>query len=153
MTNLLPINGTLRIGDQQHTIIGGRMWMDRQWGDWTGAGQAWDWFSLRFDDGGALMLFQFRDVNQVVVGGNWTFRDKDGLVYYDSDFKVVAKRMFRIYPIDWTISLPSLDAEFEVKPLYDDQTFTGLWEGLCDVSGRVGTSRLTGHAFVELNNY
>jgi hypothetical protein len=38
-----------RIGDQQHTIIGGRIWMDRQWGDWTGAGYAWDWFYLRFD--------------------------------------------------------------------------------------------------------
>ena len=64
----------------------------------------------------------------------WTYRDKDGLVTYGTGFQVVAKRMFRTYPID-------------------DQTFTGLWEGLCDVSGRVGTSQLTGQAFVELNAY
>ncbi|MFX0067060.1 MAG: lipocalin family protein [Candidatus Hermodarchaeota archaeon] len=50
-------------------------------------------------------------------------------------------------------TLPSIDAEFEVKPLFDDQTFTVLWEGLCDVSGRVGTSQLTGQAFVELSGY
>jgi predicted secreted hydrolase len=153
LTNLLPTNGALRIGDQQHTITGGRIWMDRQWGDWTGAGYAWDWFSLRFDDGGALMLFQFRDAYDAVVMGNWTYRDKEGLVTYGTDFKVDAKRMFRSYPIDWTVTLPSIDAEFKVRPLFDDQTFTGLWEGLCDVSGRVGTSQLTGHAFVELSSY
>jgi len=153
LTNLLPTNGTLRIGDQQHTIIGGRIWMDHQWGDWTSAGYAWDWFSLRFDDGGALMLFQFRDAIEEVIRGNWTYRDKDGLVYYGTDFKVVAKRMFRTYPLDWIVILPSINAEFEVKPVFDDQTFTGLWEGLCDVNGVVGTAQLAGHAFVELNGY
>ena len=30
LTNLLPTNGTLRIGERQYTIVGGRMWMDRQ---------------------------------------------------------------------------------------------------------------------------
>ena len=48
------------------------------------------------------------------------------------------KRTFRSYPIDWTVSILSMDAEFEVTPLFDDQTFTGLWEGLYDVRGRVG---------------
>jgi len=153
MTNLVPTNGTLTIGDQRHTIIGGRIWMDHQWGDWTAAAYAWDWFSLRFDDGGALMLFQTRDADEAVVGGNWTYRDKDDLVYYGTDFKVVAKRMVKNSPIDWTITLPSIEAEFEVKPLFDDQTFTGLWEGLCQVSGRVGTSQLAGQAFVELSGY
>jgi predicted secreted hydrolase len=153
LTNLLPTTGTLGIGDRQYTITGGRIWMDRQWGDWTGAGYAWDWFSLRFDDGGALMLFQFRDVSDEVVRGNWTYRDKDGRVSYGTYLNVVANRMFKTYPLDWTITLPNLDAEFAVKPLFDDQTFTGLWEGLCEVSGSVGTSQLTGHAFAELNGY
>jgi hypothetical protein len=30
LTNLLPTNGTLRIGERQYTIVGGRMWMDCQ---------------------------------------------------------------------------------------------------------------------------
>ena len=153
LTNLLPTTGTLGIGDRQYTITGGRIWMDRQWGDWTGAGYAWDWFSLRFDDGGALMLFQFRNAHDEVAGGNWTYRDVDGLVTYGTDFRVVAKRTFGTYSIDWTVTLPSIDAEFEVRPLFDDQTFTGLWEGLCDVGGRVGTLQLTGQAFVELSGY
>ncbi len=153
LTNLLPTGGTLTIGEQQYNVTGGRMWMDRQWGDWTGAGYIWDWFSLRFDDGGALMLFQFRDAMDRVVMGNWTYRDKEGRVRYGDDFKVVAKRKFKTYPIDWTVTLPSIEAKFEIKPVFDDQTFTGLWEGLCLVTGRIGTSRLSGEAFVELNGY
>ena len=61
--------------------------------------------------------------------------------------------MFITYPIDGTVTIPSIDAEFQVKPLFDDKIFTGLWEGLCEVSSRVGNSGLTGQAFVELNDY
>jgi predicted secreted hydrolase len=153
LTNLLPTQGTLAIGDRQYTITGGRIWMDRQWGDWTGAGYAWDWFSMRFDDGGALMVFQFRNARDEAVRGNWTYRDVDGQVTYGTDLHVVAKRTFGRYPVDWTVTLPSLDAEFDVSPLFDDQTFTGLWEGLCDVRGRVGSTELDGQAFVELSAY
>ncbi len=155
LTNLKPTRGTITVGDQQYTITGGRVWMDHQWGDWTSSGDNWDWFSLRFDDGGSLMLFQFRDDEGNVVGGDWTYRDKHNKVHYGTDFEVVAKRSFGIYPIDWTVKLPSIDAEFEVKPLFDDQAFIGLplWEGLCELSGSVGSAQLSGHAFVELNGY
>jgi predicted secreted hydrolase len=88
--------------------------MDRQWWDWTGARYYWDWFSMRLDDGGSLMFFQFRDANDKIVMETWTYRDKDGLVHYGTDFKVVAKPMFRTYPIDWTVSLPGIDGEFAV---------------------------------------
>ncbi len=153
LTNLLPTGGKLSIDNKEHVITGGRMWMDRQWGEWTAAGYAWDWFALRFDDGGALMLFQFRDASQNPTFGNWTYRDKDGLVYYGTDFNVKAHRKFGNFPIDWTIMLPSLNAEFEIDPVFDGQTFTGLWEGLCEVTGNVGDDQLTGQAYAELNRY
>lgn len=153
LTSLLPVNGTFTIDNQQYKVTGGRVWMDRQWGDWTGGAYAWDWFSMRFDDGGALMLFQFRDQNEEPTFGNWTYRDKDGLVYYGTDFKVVAHRKIGRYPIDWTVSLPSLNAKFEVDPLFDDQRFSGIWEGWCDLSGSIGATQHTGHAIVELSAY
>lgn len=161
LTNLQPTSGIITVDDEQHDIVGGRMWMDHQWGDWTPEGYHWDWFAMRFDDGGSLMLFQFRDETQTPTIGNWTYRDGAGQVYYGTDFQVDARGMSGVYPIDWTIYLPSLDAEFEVTPLFDDQIFSGmpewgwgtLWEGLCDVSGHVGVVQLTGEAFVELNDY
>ena len=153
LTNLAPSGGTIAIDGQQHSVTGGRIWMDHQWGDWTSAGYYWDWFSLRLDNVGALMLFQFRNAGDEVVGGNWTYRDQDGRVRYGTDFQVTAQRRFKIYPLDWTLTIPSLQAEFRVSPLFDDQGFPGLWEGLCGVSGRVGEEPLTGHAFVELTGY
>lgn len=72
---------------------------------------------------------------------------------YKSYLSIVANRMFKSYPTDWTSALPSIDAEFEVKPLFDDQTFAVLWEGLCDVSGSVGDYQLAGQAFVERSGY
>jgi hypothetical protein len=46
LTNLQPKDGMLKIGNQQHSITGGRIWMDRQWGDWAGIGWNWDWVFL-----------------------------------------------------------------------------------------------------------
>jgi len=159
LTNLSP-GGNLSINGQNYTISSGRLWMDHQWGNFTEVGQWWDWFSLRFDDGGALMLFQFRDFHNNVIGGNWTYRDATGAVFYGTDFSVTAKRTYVVprtsiaYPVDWNVAIPSLDATFEVKPIFDAQTIgPQLWEGLCTVQGTIGVTQLTGDAFVELYGY
>ena len=54
-----------------------------------GAGYAWDWFSFRFDDVGALMLYQFRDANDAVVMGCGIYIDNDRPVTYGTNFRVV----------------------------------------------------------------
>ena len=43
-----------------------------------------------------------------------------------------------------TGAISNLDAEYEVKPLLDDQSFIGLWQGLCEVPRRVEMSQLNG---------
>ncbi len=154
LTNLLPTDGKISIGDEEHIVEGGRMWMDRQWGDWGMLGYKWDWFSFRFDDGGSLMLFQFRDRNEQPTFGNWTYRDKDGKVQYGKDFKVTAKRKSGRFPIDWVVELPSIEAKFDVKPLFDDQAFIPmLWEGFCTVEGTIGKKKMKGQVVVELCLY
>ncbi|HPO12720.1 MAG TPA: lipocalin family protein [Candidatus Hydrogenedentes bacterium] len=155
----LSTNGTLAINGTDYTVTEGRAWMDHQWGNWADNGRIWDWFSMRFDNGGALMLFQFRDGNGNVVRGNWTYRDGDGEVRYGTDFSINAHRMYNdkdssgSFPVDWTITIPSLNAEFEVKPLFDAQNVYSLWEGACTVEGAAGDSVLSGKAFVELTGY
>lgn len=153
LTNLAVSAGTLGLDGGQEKIAGGRIWMDHQWGDWTSEAYSWDWFSLRFESGGALMLYQFRDAGDEVSGGNWTYRDKDGQVSHGSDFTVAAKRRHESFPLDWTITIPGLQADLAVSPLFDDQGFFALWEGLCRVSGRVGPEEVGGQAFVELAGY
>ena len=57
----MPTRGTLSLGGQTYAVEG-ESWMDHEFGtsflekEQTG----WDWFSLQFDDGSDLMLFQLR---------------------------------------------------------------------------------------------
>ena len=160
-TNLEP-SGTVSVDGHDYSVSGGRIWMDHQWGNWTPDGMFWDWFSLRFNDGGALMLFQFRDDQNRVSNGNWTYRSSDGRVRYGADFSVAAVRSYSVddgettYPLDWGLEIPSLDARFRVQPRFDTQDITDglrIWEGLASVDGRIGDVSLAGDAFVELTGY
>lgn len=160
-TNMKP-SGTIKIGTTSHTITEGRMWMDHQWGDWDSrTAMNWDWFSLRLDDGGALMLFQFRDSNNNILHGNWTYRDSDGNITYGNEYKVTAKDMLTLdygahvanYPIDWTVEIKKLNASFNITPVTGNQTVGSIWEGLCSLEGSINGQNITGEAFAELSGY
>ena len=152
-TNITPTEGKIFIGDTTYEISGGRLWLDHQWGDWTWAAYSWDWFSFRFDDGGSLMLFQFRNHRDQVVPGNWTYRDGQGKVIYGTDYELTSSRSFKNFPIDWDIRIEALDANLKVTPIFDDQTLSNLWEGLCKVTGTIGETEQKGKAYAELNGY
>ena len=156
--------GYISLNGIEYTISSGRTWMDHQWGNYTVAGMIWDWFSLRLDDGRALMLFQFRNAKDVVVKTNWTYRTVAGLVTYGENFSVEATRTYQeekgksTYPIDWLVEVPDIDAEFMVSPLFDEQSLYDVmtpdyWEGLCSVKGSIRSEDITGSAYVELTGY
>jgi predicted secreted hydrolase len=160
LTDMTP-KGTVSVGGARYTVTGGRIWMDHQWGNWTNDGMNWDWFSLRLDDGGALMLFQFRDKKNQIVPGNWSWRAADGTVRYGHGYELRTDSIFHDvkskadYPLDWTIRLPDLDASFTVTPTMRDQIVrpSRIWEGLCSFTGTVAGAPARGDAFVELTGY
>jgi len=160
----LATTGTIAVNDIQYTISSGRSWMDHQWGNFTLFGMRWNWFSLRFDDGGALMLFQFRTISDRVIRANWSYQSPDGAVTYGEEFSAQANRLYTevvghsTYPIDWTITIPDLNAEFRIQPLFDEQSLYDVmtpdyWEGLCLVEGTIGSETISGSAYVELTGY
>ena len=162
-TNLATI-GTLTVNTTEYTIASGRTWMDHQWGNYTLLGMKWDWFSLRLDDGSSLMLFQFRDIFDKPTIKNWTYQAAAGSVLYGADFSAQAARRYKeekgrsIYPVDWTIEVPGLDAKFQVSPLFDEQSLYDVmtpdyWEGLCSVAGIMEGKAVSGAAYVELTGY
>lgn len=159
-TDMAP-KGSITIGERSFSVVGGRIWMDHQWGNWIDDGMYWDWFSLRFDDGAALMLFQFRDKKNNVVPGNWSYRAADGSVVYGHDYELEAVDRYQdtdtkaSYPLDWRIRIKDLNASFSVLPLFNDQVAkpSRLWEGLCSFNGSVGGRNVGGDAFVELTGY
>ncbi len=160
----LATTGSLSINGRHHAISSGRSWMDHQWGNFTVLGMRWDWFSLRFDDGGSLMLFQFRDSADRVIQKNWTFQSLNGAVTCGAEFSVQAHRLYKepvgrsIYPLDWTVAVPGLNAVFRVIPLFDGQSLYNVmtpdyWEGVCSVTGAFADTPANGAAYVELTGY
>jgi predicted secreted hydrolase len=160
----LATDGSISFRGREYHIVAGRTWMDHQWGDFTAFGVIWDWFSLRLDDGGALMLFHFRTIFDRTVRSNWTYRSASGDVTYGTVFRMQAHRTYEdatgacAFPLDWTISIPDLNAEFTVLPLFDNQVFYSTmtpdyWEGLCSASGSINGAPAAGSAYVELSGY
>lgn len=162
-TNLLTA-GKITVNGTEYSISSGRTWMDHQWGNYTLLGLLWDWFSLRLDNGGALMLFQFRNVFDNTVRANWTYRDASGTVQYGKDLFIQAARTYTVeqtdftYPVDWTVEVAEIDASFQISPLFDGQVLYNVktpdyWEGLCLAEGRIGAEPVSGSAYVELTGY
>ncbi len=160
----LSTTGSITFRGREYHIIAGRTWMDHQWGNFTVFGISWDWFSLRLDDGGALMLFHFRNIFGRTVRSNWTYRSASGEVTYGTVFHMQAHRTYEdaagacSFPLDWTLSIPDLNAEFTVLPLFDSQIFYSAmtpdyWEGLCRAAGSINGSPAAGSAYVELSGY
>jgi predicted secreted hydrolase len=160
----LATTGTITVNNTEYTIVSGRTWMDHQWGNYTVLGMKWDWFSLRLDDGSSLMLFQFRDIFDHRTRANWSYLSANDTIAYGDNFSLQADRLYEeqegrsIYPLDWTIEVPGLDAEFAVKPLFDEQSMYDVmtpdyWEGLCSVAGTMAGKAVSGSAYVELTGY
>ncbi len=160
----LETSGAISCKGREYAIISGRTWMDHQWGNFSVFGLLWDWFSLRFDDGSAIMLFHFRNIFGRTVSTNWTYRSATGAVTCGNRCRIESNRTYTdatagcTFPLDWTVSIPELDAAFTVQPLFDKQIFFSAmtpdyWEGLCSFSGSVKGAPAAGSAYVELSGY
>jgi predicted secreted hydrolase len=160
----LETKGTVAYNGKEYNVVSGRTWMDHQWGNFIIPGMHWDWFSFRFDDGGSLMLFNIRDSKDKPRRIEWSYRDASGLVTYGSGAEISAARKWRddpgkaTYPVDWSIRIKELDAQFIVKPLFDAQSVhhvktPSYWEGLCSVVGTVRGKKATGKVYTEMTFY
>ena len=145
----------------------GSAWMDREYGSWEQGN--WDWFSIQFDDGTELMMYEFQDYKGSFNGESTsTYVDVDGKCTYlkPQDFEIkrlstwVSPHTAAEYPSGWQVRVRCLDIDVVVMPLIDDQeldtrgsTMIVYWEGACKVSGTKGSSDGSGRAYVELVGY
>lgn len=87
----LDVTGNLSYIDkegQNRTMdVTGLGWVDRQWGDWNV--RAWEWSSLRFDNGARVNLYSF---GNALEGGEaylvGTYQKADGSLQYFNNFTV-----------------------------------------------------------------
>lgn len=126
----------------------------------------WDWFSLQFEDGSALMLFQLRERDGGISdSANGTFITADkGIQSLDqSDFEIVVLDQWRsshtqgLYPSAWEVRLTKPDCLLDVKPWMNDQEidFSPItyWEGAVHFEGSCKSTPVRGNGYIELTGY
>jgi predicted secreted hydrolase len=126
----------------------------------------WDWFSLQFEDGPALMLFQLRERDGGTSdSSSGTFIDGggDSQSLGKADFEIAVLGEWRsphtqgVYPAAWEIRLYEPGCVLEVYPWMADQevNFPAVtyWEGAVRFEGICNGASTRGNGYIELTGY
>lgn len=127
----------------------------------------WDWFSLQFEDGRALMLFQLRQRDgETSTASSGTYMDMNGSSQSlkKSDFEIIVQDQWDsphtqgTYPSAWQIKLNEPGCLLEIRPWLSDQELhfrtVTYWEGAVHFEGTCGQGDFVrGNGYVELTGY
>jgi predicted secreted hydrolase len=126
----------------------------------------WDWFSLQFEDGLALMLFQLRERDGgTSTSSSGTFINSNGATQSlgKADFQITVLDEWRsphtggVYPAAWEIRLEQPNCQLEVHPWMADQEINfpavTYWEGAVHFEGTCNGAPARGNGYVELTGY
>lgn len=162
----LRARGRLQAPGGEPVAVAGEAWFDHEWSSaLLDAGQrGWDWFSLRLDDGSALMLFRLHDGSGQgeAVRGSLIGADGSVTTLAPGTATLSPLRHWRSphsdarYPLDWRIALPAHGITLESQALRDDQelnTTIRYWEGRIDAAGTRGGKPLRAEGYLELTGY
>ena len=148
--------------------VGGLAWKDHEFStsvlDRNQIG--WDWFSLQYEDGSALMLFQLRErAGGISSSSSGTFIAPHGTAepLQKTDFAIRVLDEWRsphtqgIYPSAWEIRLEKPACVLEITPWMADQEIhfaaVTYWEGAVHFEGTCEGSPVRGNGYVELTGY
>lgn len=158
--------GKITVKDETFTVTG-TSWKDHEYSTTAlSAGvEGWDWFSLQFKDGSALMLYSLRRKDGTTSEqSSGTFIAADGVTQHlnKEDWTVKVLSTWKspnsgaMYPAQWQIAIPKLDETLTVKPYMPNQELnisTTYWEGAVQVSGQQSGQSIQGKGYVELTGY
>jgi predicted secreted hydrolase len=158
----METTGTVRIGDREWRVSG-LTWFDHEWAtNQLAAHQSgWDWFSLQFENGSELMLFQIRTKDggrDPYSSGTWIAPDGSTTKIGVADFELKPTKWWTSpktkgrYPIAWNLDLPSNNLSLQLEARFAKQELdTGpfaYWEGAIRAEGS-----LRGKGYLEMTGY
>lgn len=160
----LRVEGTIQM-DGETAAVSGTAWLDHEWSSeyLSPAAQGWDWVSVNFSDGGALVAFRMRARSGGTLWAGGSVRRNDGTlgIFSPDDVEFEPTRLWRSprtgieYPVEMRIRAGRYD--LEITPLMDDQELdsrasTGIlyWEGAVRASAG---GRRVGRGYLELTGY
>jgi predicted secreted hydrolase len=162
----LASTGRIRIGSRTFEVEG-QSWFDREWStsvlgkDMAG----WDWFSIQFDGGGELMLFQLRghDGTAAFTSGTMIAADGRSQSLENGAIQLTPLRRWKPdrtgaeYPVEWRAEVPGLDLTLTVKAAMPDQELrlaaVTYWEGATTVEGTRSGQPIRGLGYLEMTGY
>ncbi|HAJ35144.1 MAG TPA: carotenoid 1,2-hydratase [Chloroflexi bacterium] len=162
----LETTGTVTSAGRTFAITG-RSWMDHEFGTsaLTAGAIGWDWFSVQFDNGAILMIYEIRLVDGGVnpnIKGTLIWPDGVQQMVSEDDFALTptgtwtSPRTDITYPSGWKLTLPALDINLTITPLLADQEMDVsfvYWEGAITVTGVMRGEAVTGQGYAELTGY
>jgi len=162
----IATQGTVNVDGQAFTVDGWS-WMDHEFSTSAlGSAQVgWDWFSMQFDDGSELMIFQLRRSDgSVDAFSSGTFIAADGTTRSlgAGDFSIQVTDRWRSprtggdYPAGWVLTAPDSGLRLVIEPWLADQEMAlsyVYWEGAVRVTGTAGGPAVSGNGYVELTGY
>ena len=163
----LRADGSVTVSGNTY-LVSGLAWNDHEFSTGVLAENqiGWDWFSLQFEDGSALMLFQLREQGGGIsdsASGTFIAPDKATQSLHRSDFEIAVLDQWRSphtngrYPSSWEIRVTKPDCLLEVKPWMSDQeiNFSPMtyWEGAVHFEGSCSGRSARGNGYIELTGY
>ncbi len=159
--------GVLRWDDEEF-LVEGWSWYDHEWASnqLTENQTGWDWFSLQFEDGTDLMLFQIRTAEGGIdpySGGTWLDANGKKTAIGREDFTLLPGRIWRSpetggqYPVIWKLEIPKLDLRIDIVARQDAQEFRqkpiSYWEGAVRAKGSRADTRVSALGYLEMTGY
>ena len=166
-TTRMETRGQLTV-DSQNIAVEGESWFDHEWAtnQLTPEQAGWDWFSLQFDDGTELMLYQMRLRNggvEPASSGTWITRDGSVQHLAHGSYTLTASEFWRSeatgarYPVGWTLAVPHLDLQLRITTPVKAQELAlkpvSYWEGMIDAEGSRAGRPVRAHGYLELTGY
>jgi predicted secreted hydrolase len=163
----LRAEGSVQVNGERYPVSG-LAWKDHEFStsvlDEEQIG--WDWFSLQFEGGAALMFFQLRErEGRVSASSSGTLVDEDGSIrsLQKADFEIAVLREWRsphtqaLYPAAWELRLNRPACVLRVEPWMADQEINfpavTYWEGAVRFEGECSGVPVSGNGYVELTGY
>jgi len=159
-------SGTVTAGGRQYAVTG-LSWKDHEYSTSalsTGT-VGWDWFSLQFDDGTALMFFQIRREDGTLENASsGTFISADGTTRHleKADWRLEVLEEWKspesgaVYPVKWRMNIAAIDLDITGGAMMADQEMnvsTTYWEGAAAFTGFRAGQPVTAEGYVEMTGY
>jgi predicted secreted hydrolase len=158
--------GRVVVGDASYDVSG-LAWKDHEYSTsaLTADAVGWDWFSLQFDDGSALMFFQIRKENgdlEPTSSGTYIYPDGTTQKLAREDWQMMVTDTWTSpdngaeYPAGWQIRIPAVGLDITGEPLMSDQELnvsTTYWEGAVGFSGTVEGQDVGAKGYIEMTGY